>query len=329
MKILFIGGTGLISTAVVEEALQRDYDVYLLNRGHKEVNFSKPVKTLIADINDEQRVAELLAGHTFDVVIEFFAFTVEHVQRDYRLFKGKTKQYVFISSASAYHKPIPKLPITEDIPLENPFWEYSQNKKYAEEYLLSLKDEDFNVTIIRPSHTYNDQSLVFQLKSGQYPYTMIDRILKDKPVIIPDDGKSLWTLTYNKDFAKAFVDVFKNEKTYQNYYHLTSEKVYSWNEIIESIYQALNKKPNIIYISTDDILKVFPEFKGELYGDKKEDAIFDNSKIKSVAPNYVSETEYTDIVKNVVNYYLTHKEAQSIDSKFIERYERLVKIHQS
>lgn len=329
MKILFIGGTGLISTAVVEEALKRDMDVFLLNRGNKEVNFSKSVKTLISDINDEQRVAELLVGHTFDVVIEFFAFTVEHVQRDYRLFKGKTKQYVFISSASAYHKPIPELPITEDIPLENPYWGYSQNKKYAEEYLLSLKDEDFNVTIIRPSHTYNDQSLVFQLKSGQYPYTMIDRILKDKPIIIPDDGKSLWTLTYNKDFAKAFVDVFKNENTYQNYYHLTSEKVYSWNEIIESIYQALNKKPNIIYISTDDILKVFPEFKGELYGDKKEDAIFDNSKIKSVAPNYVSETEYTDIVKNVVNYYLTHKEAQSIDSKFIERYERLMQMHQS
>lgn len=328
MKILFIGGTGLISTAVVEETLQRGFDVFLLNRGNKVVNFSKPVKTLIADINDEQKVNEQLANHTFDVIIEFFAFTVEHVQRDYRLFKGKTKQYIFISSASAYHKPILKLPITEEVPLENPYWTYSQNKKYAEEYLLSLKDDDFNVTIIRPSHTYNDQSLVFQLKSGQYPYTMIDRILKDKPIVIPDEGKSLWTLTYNKDFAKGFVDVLGNEKTYQNYYHLTSEKVYSWNEIIESIYRALNKKPNIIYISTDDILKVFPEFKGELYGDKKDDAIFDNSKIKSVAPNYVSETEYTDIVKHVVNYYLTHKEAQAIDANFIERYEKLIKMHQ-
>jgi nucleoside-diphosphate-sugar epimerase len=158
---------------------------------------------------------------------------------------------------------------------------------------------------------------------------MIDRILKDKPIIIPDDGKSLWTLTYNKDFAKGFVDVFGNEKTYQNYYHLTSEKVYTWNQIIQSMYDALGKKPNIIYISTDDILEVFPEFKGELYGDKKEDAVFDNSKIKEVAPNYTSHTEYTDVVKEVIAYYLNHKDSQIIDEKFIEKYEKLIEIHQS
>ena len=314
---------------MVEEALGRGMDVYLLNRGNKNIKFSKPVTELKADINDEQRVKELLTPYMFDVIIEFFAFTVEHVQRDYRLFKGKTKQYIFISTASAYHKPLPKCPITEDIPLENPYWAYSQNKKYAEEYLISLKDEEFNVTIVRPSHTYDDQSLIFQLKPGNHPYTLIDRMLDDQPIVLPDDGKSLWTLTYNKDFAKGFGDVFGNEMTYKDYYHLTSDKVYSWNEITESIYKALGKTPNIIYISTDDILKVFPEFKGELYGDKKANAVFDNSKIKSVAQHYVSETEYTDIAKRAVNYYLSHKDMQTIDDQFIERYEKLIKMHTS
>ena len=325
MKILLIGGTGLISTAVVEEALNRGMEVFLLNRGNKNVEFNKPVTQLTSDINDEQRVKELLIPHFFDVIIEFFAFTVEHVQRDYRLFKGKTNQYIFISTASAYHKPLPKSPITEDIPLENPYWQYSQNKKYAEEYLLSLRDDEFNVTIIRPSHTYNDRSLVFQLSSWSHPFTILNRMINDQPIVLPDDGESLWTLTYHKDFAKGFVDIFGNEMTYQEYYHLTSDKVYTWNEITLAIYKALGKKPNIIYITTDNILKHFPEVKGELYGDKKENAVFNNSKIKAIAPHYVSETEYPDIAKRAVNYYLTHKEAQTIDEKFNEKYEKLIK----
>lgn len=324
MKVLMIGGTGLISTAVVEEALQRDMDVYLLNRGHKNIIFSKPIHSIVADIHDEDAVHKALENEFFDVIIDFIAFSVDHVKRDYRLFKNKTKQYIFISSASAYQKPLPKLPITEDIPLDNKYWAYSRNKQYCETYLQGLNDREFNVTIIRPSHTYNDQGLIFQLKSGTHPYTLIDRMLKNKPIILPDQGESKWTLTYNKDFAKAFVDIFGNEKTYHDFYHLTSDKVYTWNEITHAIYQALDVKPNIIYIPTKDILKHFPEFEGELYGDKYESAIFDNQKIKSVAPNYTSITEYPDIAKLAVNYYLSHKEAQKIDDAFIKRYEKLI-----
>ncbi len=324
MKVLMIGGTGLISTAVVEEALSRDMDIYLLNRGNNKASFSKPVNHIIADIYDEVGVLKALGEHKFDVIVDFIAFTVDHVKRDYRLFKDKTNQYIFISSASAYQKPLPKLPITEEIPLDNKYWKYSQNKKYCEEYLLGLNDPNFNVTIIRPSHTYNDHGLIFQLKSGTHPYTMIDRMLNHKQIILPDQGESKWTLTYNKDFAKAFVDILGNKDTYQNFYHLTSEKVYTWNEIILSMYKTLKVEPNIVYIPTKEILKYFPEFEGELYGDKYESAIFDNSKIKKVAPNYTSVTEYPDIVKNAINYYLSHEELQKIDHEFIKRYEKLI-----
>lgn len=328
MKILMIGGTGLISTAVVEEALNRDLDVYLLNRGHKKVSFSKEVHQIIADIHDHEGVKKALKNLEFDVIVDFIAFTVDHVKRDYELFKDKTTQYVFISSASAYQKPLPKLPITEDIPLDNKYWGYSQNKKYCEEYLLNLYDPNFKVTIIRPSHTYNDQGLVFQLHSGSHPFTLLDRMLHHKRIVLPDDGNSKWTLTYNKDFAKGFVDVLGNEKTYNDFFHLTSDKVYTWNEITHGIYQALNVKPNIVYIPTKFILKHFPEFEGELYGDKYASTVFDNSKIKSVAPHYTSETEYPDIAKLAVNYYLTDVSKQTIDEAFIKRYEKLIEDYQ-
>lgn len=328
MKVLFIGGTGLISTAVTNQAIQRGIDLYVMNRGHHNHDLPEQVKTIICDINEEKEVLHALKKHQFDVVVDWIAFNVDHLKRDYKLFKNKTKQYVFISSASAYQKPLPKLPITEDIPLDNKYWDYSQNKKLCEDYLLSLNDDKFNVTIIRPSHTYNDESLIFQLKSGKYPYTLIKRMLDQKPVIVPDDGKSLWTLTYNYDFAEAFLDILGNEKTYQNYYHLTSDKVYTWNALTEAVYTALDVKPNILHIPTDFILKYFPEFKGELYGDKKDSAIFDNSKIKAVASNYVSKTEYPDIVKNAVDYYLNHPKQQEIDHKFIKTYEALIKDYQ-
>ena len=327
MKILMIGGTGLISTAVVEESIKRGYDIYLLNRGQRPLSFSKPVKQIMEDINDEQAVNQALEGQTFDVVAQFISFTLDHVKRDYRLFRDKTDQCIFISSASAYQKPLPKHPITEDIPLDNKYWTYSQNKKYCESYLLNLNDEDFHVTIIRPSHTYNDHSLIFQLKSSNHPYTLIDRMFKGLPIILPDQGESKWTLTYNKDFAKAFVDVFGNKKTYNDYFHLTSDKVYTWNQITYAIYKVLDVKPNIIYIPTEEILKHFPEFEGELYGDKYADAIFDNTKIKSVAPNYTSVTEYPDIVSKAIKYYQQTPSAQTIDHEFINRYEQLIKVY--
>lgn len=324
MKVLFIGGTGRISTAVSHEAVRRGMDLYVMNRGNHNEVLPESVNIITADIHDEKKTREMLAGHAFDAVVDWVAFTEDHVKRDYKLFKDLTEQYVFISSASAYEKPLVKSPITEDVPLDNPYWEYSQNKAKCEAYLDSLDNPDFHVTTIRPSHTYDDTSLVFQLKPGAHPFTMLKRILERKPIVVPDDGKNLWTLTYNWDFAGAFLDVLGNKKAYDDAFHLTSDKVYTWNGITESFYAALDIEPNILHIPLDFILKHFPEFEGELKGDKMADAVFDNSKIKAIAPNYTSQTEYPDIAKKAVAHYMTTPELQSVDERFDERYDAMV-----
>jgi nucleoside-diphosphate-sugar epimerase len=324
MKVLFIGGTGVISSAVSKLAMEKDIDLWLINRGKHNDRIPKNTNILIGDINNKEEISSLLEGHQFDSIVQWISYTVEEVKRDVELFKEHTKQYVFISSASAYLKPIPTLPVTEDVPLGNKYWEYSENKKKCEEYLLSVHSDDFNVTIIRPSHTYNDEKLVFQLKSGKHPYTLVDRILKNKQIIIPDNGMELWTLTYNKDFAYAFLDILGNPQTYGEYYHLTSDKVYTWQRIYEMMCEALDRKPNNINIPTEFILKYFPEFEGELYGDKQKSLYFDNSKIKAVAPNYKSETHYGDIVKKALNSFLNNAVLQTIDTEFITRYENCI-----
>jgi len=329
MKVLFVGGTGVISTAVSKTAVDRGIDLYVLNRGKRNKKLPEGVTFLQGDIYKPEEVKKALEGYFFDSIVQWISFTVDHVKRDYELFNGFTKQYVFISSASAYFKPIPYLPITEEVPLGNVYWEYSENKKKCEEYLLSVNNPNFNVTIIRPSHTYNDEMLISQLNSETKPYTLINRMLKNKPIILPDDGQSLWTLTYNQDFASAFVDVLGNEATYGEYYHLTGEKVYTWERLNEMICEAVGISPNVIKIPTDYILKYFPEFKGELYGDKKDSAIFDNSKIKGVAPNWVSITEYSSIVKNAVSRLLDNTELQEVDIEFDKRYDDLIQDYKS
>ena len=324
MKILMIGGTGRISKAVSKKIVDRGQELYVLNRGTHNNTLPKGVKTFTVDIFDEEAVKKALKGHTFDVVVEWFAFIPDHIERDIRLFKGITNQYVFISSASAYQKPLPTLPITEDIPLGNPYWDYSKNKQRCEETLLKAKDANFNVTIVRPSHTYDETSLIFQLKPRDHPFTLIKRMLERKPIIIPDKGTSKWTLTYNHDFASGFTDLLGNKEAYNEVYHLTSSEVYTWNAIVKSFYNAFNLKPNIIHIPTNFILKYFPSYKGELLGDKNHDALFDNTKIKTVAPNYKSETDYREIAKKVLAHYLENPELQTVDVAFEQTYDTLI-----
>lgn len=325
MKVLFIGGTGLISTAVTKLAIQKGTDLTLMNRGQRSSQFNDQVKHMICDINDEKAVKDNLKGLYFDAIVEWIAFTVDHVKRDYHLFKGHTKQYVFIGTASSYQKPIPKLPITEsEVPLDNPFWEYSKNKEKCENFLNQLNDPEFNVTIIRPSHTYNEKSVVSQLNSWPHPYTLLNRLKLNKPVIIPNQGKALWTLTYNGDFAHAFLDVLGNPKTYGEAYHITSEISYSWNDLFRMIKDEVGSQSKVIYMPVEEVAKKFPDYSGSLLGDMRDTALFDNSKIKSIAPNYVSKTEYKDVLKKVVKFYNDHKEYQTIDEDFDRRYDELV-----
>ncbi|AIO19200.1 NAD dependent epimerase/dehydratase family protein [Candidatus Izimaplasma bacterium HR1] len=329
MKVLFIGGTGVISTEVSKLAIKKKIDLWIFNRGKNNTKLPKKAYAIRADINNIDEMKRKLEGTMFDVVVQWISYTVDDVKRDYELFKGHTKQYIFISSASAYIKPIPDLPITEDMPLGNDYWEYSKNKQLCEEYLNTVNSEDFNVTIIRPSHTYDDSKLVFQLKSRKHPYTIVDRILNNEKIIMPDKGMSLWTLTYSGDFAQAFVDLFGNEATYGETYHLTSDKVYTWERIYEIICEKLDRKPNALYIPTDFLLNYFPSYKGELLGDKNHSLFFDNSKIKAVAPNYRSKTDYGDIVKKAIERLLTDNELQTIDNDFLNKYNQCIKDYEA
>ena len=324
MKVLFIGGSGLISTAVTKLAVKQSIDLYLLNRGNQNDDIPKEVNLIQADINDHELVKKSIADHHFDVIVDWIAFTKNHVERDYKLFKGKTHQYIFISSASAYQKPLPKLPIKEDIPLDNPYWTYSQNKARCEDYLMSLNDPDFNVTIVRPSHTYNDQSIVFQVQFWDHPFTLIKRILDDKPIVIPNDGNTRWTLTHHNDFANGFLDLLANPKAYKDVFHLTSDKVYTWNQLALAFYKALNKEPNIIHLPSDTIIEYFPELKGPLMGDNLHDSIYDNTKIKTIAKNYKSSIEYTDIIDKAINYYLSNPTKQTVNEEFLKRYDIMI-----
>jgi len=327
MKVLFIGGTGLISTAVSKLAIEKGIELWVLNRGKSNYDLPLSINQVTLDINDKENVKEFLKNHYFDSVVDWIAFNLDDVKRDYELFKGYTNQYVFISSTSAYIKPITKLPITEDeVILDNKYWDYSKNKQICEEYLLLLNDKDFNVTIIRPTYTYNDRSVIAQLNSWEYPYTLIDRMKKGKPVIILNEGKELWTLTYNMDFAYGFLDILGNKETYNDFYHLTSDKVYTWLEIHQILEKALNVKVEVLFVPMDDVIENYKEIEGNLKGDKGHSLVFDNSKIKKVAPNYKSETNYEDVINKIVSFYENNKEFQVVDQEFDKKYDELVKL---
>ena len=324
MNVLFIGGTGLISTAATKTCVERGINLYVLNRNQRPHELPEAVQHMIADINDTKHVKEILHDLYFDVVVEWIGFSVDHLKRDYELFKGKTDQYVFISTAAAYQKPAPFLPMTEDCPLGNEYWAYGREKEACEAYLHEIDDPRFHVTIVRPSHTYDDHALIFQIPNWAYPYTLLHRVINDLPIVLVDNGKSKWTLTHHEDFAEAFVDLLGNPDAYNETYHLTSEYVYTWDEITLSLYEAVGKKPNIIYIPSDVVLSHFPDLEGPLLGDNMHDAIFDNLKIKKVAPHYQSTIDYRDVAKKAVKYYLSHPEYQRVDKDFMKRYDQMI-----
>jgi nucleoside-diphosphate-sugar epimerase len=325
MKVLIIGGTGIISTYVVRKALKMGIDITLLNRGNNQSKIPKEVTLIQGDINNEVEIEVLLEDKFFDVVAQFVAFTPDQVKRDVRLFKGKTNQYIFISSASAYHKPVTDYPIKETTPLHNPYWGYSHDKLLCEAYLNQVTD--MNITIVRPSHTYNNQMIMAVMTRWQYDYAHMKRLLEGKPIIIPGDGTSVWTITHASDFANSFVYLFGNEKAYNETYHITGEHLYTWEQLTNIFAQALNVKPNIIHIPTDFIIKYMPEMEGPLLGDKSWSAIFDNSKIKTISKEYTSNVRYEDVVHDVIEYFKTHKEAQTVSEDYEKLYDKTIEAY--
>lgn len=288
-KVLFIGGTGIISSACVRRALAAGMEVTVLNRG---TTLRRPqpddVRVIVADIRDTAAARGALDGLAFDVVADFVAFTPDHVESDIALFRGAVGQFVHISSASAYQKPLAHLPITESTPLANPFWEYSRDKIACEERLIAAyRDEGFPVTIVRPSSTYDRTALPFL---GEW--TAIDRMRRGLPVVVPGDGTSLWVLTHHEDFAKAFVRLLGNPHAVGDTVHITGDELQTWDQIFRTLAQAAGCEPQLVHIASESIAKQVPEWGPPLLGDAAHSVIFDNTKIKRLAPGWVADIPF-------------------------------------
>lgn len=318
MKALFIGGTGTISSAISSSLVEQGWELYLINRGNRSERIPAGVKLLKADINDEALVSSLIKDHNFDVVADFIAFIPSQVERDIRLFSGKTKQYIFISSASAYQKPLSDFRITESTPLANPYWEYSRNKIACEELLMAeYRNNGFPVTIVRPSHTYDDRSIPLGVHGNNGSWQVIKRILENKPVIIHGDGSSLWTLTYNTDFAKGFIGLMGNIHALGEAVHITSDESLTWNQIYQIIASALGVKLNAVHIATEYLAACSDyDFTGSLLGDKSNTVVFDNSKIKRLVPGFNATVRFDQGVRLVLENINSHPELQLEDKDF-------------
>ena len=309
-KILFIGGTGNISTACSKLAIDRGFDLFLLNRA-KNDTVIKGAKTLMADIHQKDEVLRVLGDQTFDVVVNWIAFVSQDIKNDFELFKGRTKQYIFISSASAYQKPLRNHLITESTPLINPYWEYSRNKIACEELLLEYyRTENFPVTIVRPSHTY--ATILPTIVAKGRNYTIIDRMKKGKEVIIHGDGNSLWVLTHSEDFAKGFVGLLGNYQAIGHSFHITSDEVLTWNQIYEIMADAINVEPKIVHIPSDFINKFDKQIGSGLLGDKAYSVVFDNTKIKRFVPDYKATISFKEGIKRVLQWFDKKEERKQV-----------------
>ena len=319
MKILFIGGTGTISMAITRKLAERGDELYLLNRGNRNYDLPENVKIIQCDINDERSAAEKLAGMEFDCVGEFIGFVPAQLERDFRLFAGRTKQFIYISSASAYRKPMQGYVITEETPLENPYWEYSRNKKACEEYLMErYRNDGFPVTIVRPSHTYDERSVPLGVHGNEGSWQVVKRIKEGKPVIIHGDGTSLWTITHNSDFAKAYIGLIGNPAAIGEKFHITTDESVSWNEIYGYIAEALGVKLKPYYVSSETLAALGKQydFTGSLIGDKACSVVFDNSKVKKLVPAFKAEMSAREGIRRTTEYVLAHPDCQKDDPEF-------------
>jgi len=327
MKLLFIGGTGIISSACSALAAERGHELVLLNRSAS-TKYPPPKNATIlqADVHaDSAHLSSLLAGHRFDAVVDFIAFTPEDIQRDLSLFRDKVDQFIFISSASAYQKPVKNYLITEETPLENPYWDYSQNKIACEHLLMNeYRQNGFPVTIIRPTLTYGLSQIPLCTGSWAHPWTLIERMKHGKPVIIPGDGSSLWVLTWNDDFAVGLVGLLGNKQAVGEAFQITSDEVLSWDQIYLEVYQALGQTPNVVHIPSDFIGHFDSHAIGSLIGDKANSVVFDNSKIKRFVPEFDCKVTWADGLRRSLAWFEAHPKFKTIDQSAIQRWEMIL-----
>jgi len=343
MKVLLIGGTGIISTAISRLALDMGWELFLLNRGNRNNavdSRDKPGKLteircdIRADSEDSIRakltaaLSQTQGAARFDAVADFIAFTRENVEKDYRIFNGLCNQYIFVSSASAYQKPPSSHAVNEGTPLANPYWEYSRNKIACEEYLMSqYRENRFPITIVRPSHTYDERSVPLGVHGNNGSWQVIRRILDGKPVIIHGDGTSLWTLTHAGDFAQGFAGLVGNVQAIGEAVHITSDESLTWNQIYGIIAKALDRPLKAVHISSEFLAQCSPlDYTGSLIGDKANSVVFDNSKIKRMVPYFCAKTRFDQGIRDTLKYILLHPEYQQEDSDFDAWCDLVIKI---
>jgi nucleoside-diphosphate-sugar epimerase len=312
MRVLFIGGTGVISSACSDLALQRGIDLYLLNRGKSPRPIPSGARVVAGDINDRGAAERALTGLSFDTVVDWIAFTPDQVQRDIDLFRGRTSQYIFISSATVYHKPPTTLPITESSPLGNPFWQYAQNKLACEELLTdAYRREGFPAVMVRPSHTYDRTKL--PCAGG---YTSVARMRAGKPIVVHGDGTSTWVLTHHADFAKGFVGLLGNSRTIGEAFHITSDELLSWNQIYGMIGKAAGAEPKIVHAPSDLIARHHKDWGDGLLGDKSHSVIFDNTKIRRFVPDFACTVPFSRGLEEVMAWFDSDPSHQVVNPEF-------------
>ena len=326
-KALFIGGTGTISAAITRQiAAEGEWELWLLNRCNRPEAIPPGVKVIVADINDEADAAAKLEGTEWDCVCDFIGFVPEQVERDWRLFKDRTRQYMYISSASAYQKPATSPFITEGTPLANPYWQYSRNKIACEEFLMrKYREEGYPVTIIRPSHTYDERSIPIGVHGDNGSWQIAIRMLQGKRVIVHGDGSSLWTMTHNSDFAKGFVGLMGNPHAIGGAFQITSDETLTWNQIYQAVADALGVEFKPYYVSSEFLDEVSGyDFRGSLTGDKACCVIFDNSKLKRAVPGFKPTVRFDQGIRSTIENILAHPELQKVDPAFDEWCDRVI-----
>lgn len=325
MRILFIGGTGVISSACSQLAVERGIELTLLNRGHTARPVPEAAHILHGDIRDKDSVDRALGGRSFDAVVNWNAFIPQHIEADLELFQGRTRQYVFISSASAYQTPPVNLPVTESTPLANPYWEYSRAKIACEDRLMrAYREAHFPITIVRPSHTYDCTLLPLH---GQY--TAVDRMRKGKQVIVHGDGTSLWVLTHHRDFAKGFVGLLGNSRAIGDVFHITSDELLTWNQIFEMVAQAAGTTARIVHVPSDLIARFDPEWGAGLLGDKAHSMVFDNTKIKRVVPDYGATIPFARGAEEIMAWYDADPSRRIVDKPLDTLMDEIIAAYES
>lgn len=330
MRVLFIGGTGLISTACTSLAVARGIDLTLLTRGHRGASLPAGVKMLTVDFSDHAAARQALEKESFDVVVDWIAFTPDQIDNDIRLFSGRVRQFLFISSAAAYQRPATSYLVTESTPLANPYWDYARNKIACEERLTAAwRSEGFPITIVRPSLTYGDTQITLPVNSWAKSYTVVDRMRRGQKVIVPDGGSSLWVITHNTDFAKGLVGLLGHEQAIGHAFHITSDEVMTWDQFYRITAEAAGAEPKLVHIPAALIAACLPPTRGSLLGDKLTSVVFDNSKIKRFVPGFQATTRFGEGIRRTIAWFDADPARRQVDAEWNAAWDRLIAAYEA